>query len=273
MWQRIHVDHDFCNTYGIQIIAGRDFSKDRIADTTNFIINETACRNLGLTTEEAVGAIVEYDNGLRGEVIGVMRDFHFKTLHNSIEPLIIHIVPSRFRMLTVNVDFADFNKTLDWIKNKWNNFDPSSPLVYTSLGNFNEQNYALEKKFEKLVMLFTVIVFFLSSAGLVGLNIYIVNLKRKEIGIRKVLGARIASLLLTLSIPFAWISAIAFILSVPISIYALNLWLSGFAYKVDLPIPLFLMTGVLVFLICLGSIAIPSLKAALENPVRTLRDS
>ena len=273
MWQRIHVDHDFCNTYGIQIIAGRDFSKDRIADTTNFIINETACRNLGLTTEEAVGAIVEYDNGLRGEVIGVMRDFHFKTLHNSIEPLIIHIVPSRFRMLTVNVDFADFNKTLDWIKNKWSNFDPSSPLVYTSLGHFNEQNYALEKKFEKLVMLFTVIVFLLSSAGLVGLNIYIVNLKRKEIGIRKVLGARIASLLLTLSIPFAWISAIAFILSVPISIYALNLWLSGFAYKVDLPISLFLMTGVLVFLICLGSIAIPSLKAALENPVRTLRDS
>ena len=131
----------------------------------------------------------------------------------------------------------------------------------------------LEKKFEKLVVLFTVIVFLLSSAGLVGLNIYIVNLKRKEIGIRKVLGARIFSLLVTLSVPFAWITVIAFILSVPLSVYSLNLWLSGFAYKVDLSVSLFLITGVLVFLICLASIAIPSLKAALENPVRTLRDS
>ncbi|HZI24437.1 MAG TPA: FtsX-like permease family protein, partial [Chryseolinea sp.] len=113
----------------------------------------------------------------------------------------------------------------------------------------------------------------LSSAGLVGLNIYIVNLKRKEIGIRKVLGARILSLIVTLSVPFAGITAIAFLLSVPLSLYSLNLWLSGFAYKVDLSASLFLITGVLVFLICLGSIAIPSLKAALKNPVRTLRDS
>jgi putative ABC transport system permease protein len=273
MWQRIHVDHDYCKTYGIKIIAGRDFSRDRIADTTNFIINETACKNLGLRAEEAVGTIVEYDNELRGEVIGVMSDFHFKTLHSSIEPLILHIVPSRFRMLTVNIDFTDFNKTLEWIKDKWNIFDPSSPLVYTSLGHFNKQNYALEKRFEKLVILFTMIVFLLSSAGLVGLNIYIVNLKRKEIGIRKVLGARITSLLLTLSIPFVWICLISFILSVPICIYSLNVWLSGFAYKVDLSVTLFLITGALVFLICLGSIAIPSLKAALENPVRTLRDN
>jgi len=272
MWQRIHVDHDFCTTYGIKIIAGRDFEKQRIADTTNFIINEAACRHLGLTNAEAIGTIVEYDNGLRGEVIGVMSDFHFKTLHTAIEPLIIHIVPSRFRMLTVNVDFTDFNKTLEWMKQKWNNFDSSSPLVYTSLGDFNAQSYTLEKKFKKLVMLFTVIVFLLSSAGLVGLNIYVVNIKRKEIGIRKVLGARIPSLLVTLSAPFAGITVIAFLLSVPISLYSLNLWLSGFAYKVELSFSLFLITGGLVFLICLGSIVIPSLKAALENPVRTLRD-
>ena len=243
MWQRIHVDHDFCKTYGIKITAGRDFSKNRITDTTNFIINEAACRHLGLTNVEAIGTIVEYDNGLRGEVIGVMSDFHFKTLHTSIEPLIIHIIPSRFRMLTVNVDFTDFNKALEWMKQKWNNFDPSSPFVYTSIGHFNTQNYALEKKFEKLVMLFTVIVFLLSSAGLVGLNLYIVNIKRKEIGIRKVLGARIPSLLVTLCTPFAGITMIAFLLSVPISLYSLNLWLSGFAYKVDLSVVLIFNYG------------------------------
>jgi putative ABC transport system permease protein len=269
MWQRIHVDPDYCKTYGIQIIAGRDFST---SDSTNFIINESACRNLGLTSAEALGTIVEYDNGLQGEVIGVMSDFHFKTLHNAIEPLIIHIVPSRFRMLTVNVDFAGFHETLKWIEDKWNSFDPSSPLVYTPLGDFNDRNYALEKKFEKLVLLFTVIVFLLSSAGLLALNIYIINLKRKEIGIRKVLGARIASLLLTLSIPFARITVIAFMLSVPLSLYFMNVWLRGFAYKVDVPASIYFFTGMLLLLICIISIGIPSVKAALENPVRTLRE-
>lgn len=274
MWQRIHADHDFCKTYGIKIISGRDFSKAVASDTTNFIINETACRHLGLKDpNEAVGLEIEYDNGLRGKIIGVMKDFHFKTLHASIEPLIIHIIPSRFRMLTLNVDQADLYNTITWIKDKWEMLDPTVPFVYTSLGDFNERNYVFERKFSKLVIFFTLVVFILSATGLIGLNIYVVNLKRKEIGIRKILGAGIPGLLLGLSKRFAIITLVAFAISIPISWYALTLWLSGFAYKVTLSAELFITAGLITFILSMISITLPSLKAAVNNPVSVLNDN
>lgn len=274
MWQRIHADHDFCKTYGIKIVSGRDFSKVVASDTTNFIINETACRHLGLKNpDEAIGLEIEYDNGLRGKIIGVMKDFHFKTLHAAIEPLIIHIVPSRFRMLTLNVDDADFHNTITWIKNKWDAFDSSVPFVYTSLGDFNERNYVFERKFSKLIIFFTVVVFMLSATGLIGLNIYVVNLKRKEIGIRKILGAGVSDLLLSLSKRFAVITLIAFVISIPISWYSLTIWLSGFAYKVNLSAELFIIAGIITFMLSMISITVPSLKATINNPVSVLKDN
>lgn len=274
MWQRIHADHDYCQTYGIEIIAGRDFSKSNPADTMNFIINETAYKQLGFNSpEEAIGLEIGYDNGLRGKIIGVTKDFHFKTLHTSIEPLIIHIAPGRFRMLTLNIEQADLNNTIHWIKSKWGVFDPSIPFVYTSLSDFNEKNYIFERKFSKLIVMFTLVVATLSAMGLIGLNIYVINLKRKEIGIRKILGAGIPDLLSGLSRPFALITLVAFILSVPMSWYALTLWLSGFAYKVDLTAGLFIITGIITFSLSMVSIIFPSLLAAFSNPVKVLQEN
>jgi len=274
VWQRIHVDHDFCKTYGIDIVSGRDFSRASAADTSNFIINEIAVRHLGLeNSARAIGLEIGYDNGLRGKIIGVMRDFHFKTLHTPVEPLIIHIVPSRFRMLSLNVEHADFQNTISWIRNKWEAFDPSSPFVYTLLGDFNEGNYVFEKKFSKLIIFFTLVVSVLSTSGMIGLNIYIVNLKKKEIGVRKVLGAGIQDLLFSLNRRFAIIAAIGFVLSVPISWFALNTWLSGFAYKVSLSAGLFIAAGVIMSVLCVVSVSIPSLRAAGANPARALKEN
>ncbi len=274
MWQRIHVDHDYCRTYGIDIVAGRDFSTSNAADTANLIVNETAYRNLGLRTpEEVIGMEVGYDNGRRGKIVGVMKDFHFKTLHTSIEPLIIHIVPGRFRMLTVNVDQTGLPGTPEWLKSEWAQFDPSIPFVFASLSDFNEKNYVFEQKFSKLIFLFTLVVSILSAMGLIGLNIYIINLKRKEIGIRKILGAGIPDLLSCLSRPFAVISLIAFILSVPVSWYALSVWLSSFAYKVELSIGLFVLTGLIIFGLSMASIMFPSLLAAGSNPAKVLNEN
>jgi putative ABC transport system permease protein len=202
-----------------------------------------------------------------------MQDFHFKTLHNTIEPLIIHIVPGRFRMLTLNMDHADLQNTIAWIKNKWQTFDSSVPFVYTSLGDFNEQNYVFERKFSKLIIFFTVVVFLLSATGLVGLNIYVVNLKRKEIGIRKILGAGITDLLLNFTKRFAIITLVAFVLSVPISWYSLTVWLSGFAYRVNLSAGLFITAGAITFALSMISITFPSLKAASSNPVKVLKEN
>jgi len=274
LWQRIHVDHDFCRTYGIDIVAGRDFDKATAADTTNFIVNETATRHLGLANPaDAVGLDVDYGEGLQGKIVGVMKDFHFKTLHSTVEPLVIHIVPERFRMITLNVDQADFQQTITWIRNKWKNFDPDVPFVYTSLGDFNERNYGFERKFGKLIVFFTVIVSILSACGLIGLNLYVVNLRKKEIGIRKVLGAQVPDLLIGLLKRFATITLVAFLLSIPLSWYSLTIWLNSFAYKVNITTGLFVVAGIIVATLCGLSVALPSFRAAASNPVNALKEN
>ncbi|HMG93476.1 MAG TPA: FtsX-like permease family protein [Chryseolinea sp.] len=274
LWQRIHVDHDFCRTYGIEISAGRDFDKATAADTTNFIVNETATGHLGLRNPaDAVGLDVDYGEGLRGKIVGVMKDFHFKTFHSPVEPLVIHIVPERFRMITLNVDQAEFQQTIMWITDKWKNFDPDVPFVYASLGDFNERNYGFERKFGRLIMFFTVIVSILSACGLIGLNLYVVNLRKKEIGIRKVLGAQVSDLLIGLLKRFATITLIAFLLSVPLSWYSLTIWLNSFAYKVNITAGLFIVAGIITAALCLLSVALPSFRAAAYNPVNALKEN
>jgi putative ABC transport system permease protein len=274
LWQRIHVDHDFCRTYGIEIVAGRDFNKEIAGDTTNFLVNETAIRNLGVTNADgALGLDVDYGDGLRGKIVGVMKDFHFKTFHSPVEPLIIHIVPERFRMITLYVDQAEFPHTIGWIRDKWKNFDPDVPFVYTSLGDVNERNYGFERKFGKLILFFTLIVSILSACGLIGLNLYVVNLRKKEIGIRKILGAQVPDILVGLLKRFAMITVIAFVVSVPISWYSLTLWLNSFAYKVHISTGLFIVAGIITAGLCALSVALPSLNAATSNPVSALKEN
>ncbi len=271
LWQRLHTDHDFCKTYDIPIIAGRDFSKTIASDTGNFIINEAACRQLAVPPSEAVGLEIAGENDVRGKIVGVMKDFHFKTLHTAIEPLIAHIVPDRVRMLSVNIDNEDREATLTWIGAKWKALEPAVPFMYTSLDDFNGRNYALEHRFEKLIMFFTSVVFLLSVGGLISLNIYVVNLKRKEIGIRKISGADIQGVLLTLSRRFVFLTAASAILAAPFSWYGLSAWLNGFAYRVNLTPGLFISAGGITFMLSMLSIALPSLRAALKNPVDALK--
>lgn len=271
LWQRLHTDHDFCKTYDIPIIAGRDFSKTIASDTGNFIINEAACRQLAVPPSEAVGLEIAGENDVRGKIVGVMKDFHFKTLHTAIEPLIAHIVPDRVRMLSVNIDNEDREATLAWIGAKWKALEPAVPFMYTSLDEFNGRNYALEHRFGKLIMFFTSVVFLLSVGGLISLNIYVVNLKRKEIGIRKILGADIQGVLLTLSRRFVLLTAASAILAAPFSWYGLSAWLNGFAYRVNLTPGLFILAGGITFMLSMLSIALPSLRAALKNPADALK--
>jgi putative ABC transport system permease protein len=272
VWQRIHTDHDFCRTYNIPIVAGRDFSRTVASDTVNFIVNETACHHLGFKDPaDAIGVEIAGENRVKGSIIGVMKDFHFKTLHSEIEPLIIHIVPGRVRMLSVNVNPAQFAQTIRLIEDKWKTLMPSVPFVYTVLGDFNARHYTLERRFGKVIVFFTLIAFFLSVSGLVSLNIYIAGLKKKEIGIRKVLGANILSLLVNLSKKFAFMTALGFVVSIPLSWYAMSTWLSGFAYRVNLTSGLFMIAGVITLILSMVSIAIPSIRAAVSTPADVLK--
>jgi putative ABC transport system permease protein len=274
MWQRIHVDPDFCQTYGIKLVAGKNFSNTNLGDTASFIINEAACRYLNLKQpNEAVGLQVEYEDRYHGRVIGVMKDFHFKTLHQVIEPMIIHIVPERFRMLTVNMDTAQFANTLSWIRTEWNTFDPTSPFVYTSPEDSDLKNYGFERKFARLIAFFTVVAFMLSACGLIGLMMYILNLKRKEISIRKILGAETLELIIKFSKRFVWINLVGLACAVPLAWYAGNLWLNNFAYRVEVTAIVFIVAGSITLLLSAISIAFPLLQAVRENPATVLRES
>jgi len=270
LWQRLHTDHDFLKTYGIPLLTGRDFSTMIASDTSNYLVNEAACRDAGITIVEAVGLEIGTESNARGKIIGVFKDFHFKTLHSEIEPLIVHIVPDRVRMLSVNVNVSDFQDAISSIEKTWNKLTPGIPFTYSSLSEYNARNYVQEQKFSKLIMLFTLIVICLSASGLVSLNLYVVNLKRKEIGIRKVHGAGLRNVLLSLSKGFATITVMSFLISIPISWYLLDTWLSLFAYKVDITFWLFATAGIATFVISMASIAIPSIKAASENTVYIL---
>ncbi|MGC3947569.1 MAG: ABC transporter permease [Chryseolinea sp.] len=269
LWQRMHTDHDFCRTFQIPIVSGRDFSRQVASDSANYVINETAAKTLGLTSEQAIGADV---NGT-GKIIGVMKDFHFKTLHSRIEPLIIHIVPDRIRMLTVNIRNADTNETMKWLEQVWKQMQPEEPLVYTTMKGYNAQSYRFEEKFNRVIVFFTLVVFLLSVSGLVSLNVYIANLRRKEIGIRKILGAETSSLLMNLSKRFAITALVGFVLSLPLSWYALNSWLNGFAYRVDITTGVFVVSGVITFVLSMMAIAIPTWRTAGQKAVTVLRSA
>ncbi|HEX6889915.1 MAG TPA: FtsX-like permease family protein [Chryseolinea sp.] len=176
-------------------------------------------------------------------------------------------------MITLNVDQGELQQTIAWIKDKWKDFDPDAPFVYAFLGDFNKKNYGFERKFGKLILFFTVIVSILSACGLIGLNLYVVNLRKKEIGIRKVLGAQVQDLLISLLKRFATITLIAFLLSVPLSWYSLTAWLNSFAYKVNISAGLFIVAGIITATLCSLSVALPSLRAAASNPVNALKEN
>jgi putative ABC transport system permease protein len=274
MWQRIHADHDFCKTYGVQIIAGRDFSTQAASDTMNFIVNAAACRALGFkNASEAIGTEVGYGNGQRGKIIGVMNDFHFKTLHHKIEPLIIHIVPDRFRFLTLSINTVRVKETLAWLESRWNAFEPSSPFVYSLQEDAYSSVYAFERKFSNLINFFAIVVVVLSAGGLIGLNMYISTLKRKEIGIRKILGAKTSGLVIDFMQRFAIIAFAGFIISIPISWYLLETWLNGFSYKVTLSPELFIIGGMTTVIISTSSVLLPSLMASMTKPVEVLKEN
>jgi putative ABC transport system permease protein len=273
LWQRIHVDPDFCETYSIKLVAGRNFSNTNPVDTASFIINEAACRYLNLKQPgEAIGLQVEDENGYNGRVIAVMNDFHFKSLHQVIEPMIIHIVPERLRMLTLNLDTAQFANTLSSIANEWNTFDPTSPFIFTSPRDSDLGIYAFERKFARLIAFFTGIAFMLSACGLLGLMMYILNLKRKEISIRKILGAETIALLVKFLKRIIWINFVGVSCAIPFAWYVCNLWLNNFAYRMEVTAMVFILAGGVTLLLSVISIAFPLLRTVRESPAQVLRE-
>jgi putative ABC transport system permease protein len=265
------VDFDYIPQYKMKILAGRAFSKDFQTDTTQaMVVNEAAMKMFGYTSpQQIIGK--KFDQwGRKGMIIGVVKDFHFRSLQEVIKPLSIRIEPGGCDLLSVNVNAANIPSTLTAIENKWKALIPYRPFSYYFLDDFFDKQYRSEDRFGRLFLNFAILAIFISCLGLLGLASYSTMQRTKEIGIRKVLGASISNILTLLSKEFLKLVAISFFIAAPIAGYFMYKWLEGFAYRTNLYWWIFLLAAFIALFIALATISFQAIKAAIANPVKSL---
>jgi putative ABC transport system permease protein len=274
-------DDDYIKTLGMELVAGRDFSKDMPTDKEeSFIINETAVREFGFgTPQQALGQKINWPkwipDSLRpvkiGQVIGVVKDFHYSSLHEKVGSLVLEEYEPIKDKMAIKLKSADLNATIAYITGVWNKFSPDYPLEYKFLDESFGQMYKAEDKLGGLLTIFTVMAIFVGCMGLFALAAFTAEQRTKEIGIRKVLGASMVSILTMLSKTFLKPVVIASLIAFPIAWWAMNKWLEDFPYRVTISWHTFLIAGVLAIIIALITVSFQAIKAAVANPVESLR--
>ena len=265
------VDYDFFKTYQIKFSAGRDFSKKYATDdSAAFILNESAVHQLGWTAQDAIGKSMIY-GGNKGRIIGVVHDFNFESLHNQIVPIIFLITHTGNNQITVRISGKDIPATLQFLKNKWSEYRQNYPFDYNFLDDQIAGLYDKDKKVGDVFGIFAIIAIIIACLGLFGLASYTAEVRTKEIGIRKVLGASIPGIIALLSSEFTKLVLIANLIAWPLSYYFMNKWLSEFAYKSGISFWLYIGAGVTALVIALLTVSYQSFKVASTNLVKSLR--
>ena len=273
------VDQDYIKTMDMKMVAGREFSKDHPSDPANgFILNETAVKAFGYNTpEEALGKKIHWniwgrDTLKKGEVVGVVRDFHMRSLREKISPAVLHIHPSYFWTLTMRVKPEGLQNTIAHFKSTWEKSESEWPFEYKFLDKNFDDMYRNEEKLSAMLSGFTGFAILVACLGLFGLVEYSVNQRAKEISIRKVFGAGIPALLLLLTKRYLLLIAIAFAIVIPLSYYTSSEWLQNFAYRIDISPVIFVKAAALILLITFATVIFQSLRAAMSNPAKVLKN-
>ena len=265
------VDEQYLPTLGLELIKGRNFSAELKNESNKAIINEEAAKILGLG-DNPVGKTFKRAADPENEeftVIGVIKNFHFKSLHNEIDPLVLAYNP--YGGLIIKTKNAEVSKILDFAEEKWSKFNPQQAFTYSFLDESFEETYRNEKRMGIILSAFTMLTIFVACLGLFGLITFATEQRFKEIGIRKVLGANIGEIVGMLAADFIKLIFVAFLIAFPLGYYAMQKWLQDFAYRIDLSIWQFLMAAIITLAIALITISFKSIKAALQNPVKSLR--
>jgi putative ABC transport system permease protein len=266
------VDFDYLPQYKIKMVAGRAFSKDFRTDTTEaMVLNEAAVKMFGYTSpQQIIGK--KFDQwGRKGTIIGVMQDFHFRSLKEVIKPLSMRIEIDNCDLVSVNVAANNIPGTIASIENKWKSLIPNRPFSYFFLDEFFDKQYRSEERFGRLFFNFAILAIFISCLGLLGLASYSTMQRTKEIGIRKVMGASVSGIINLLSKDFLRLVLLSFIIAAPVAGYFMHKWLENFEYRTHLSWWIFAMAGILAFLIAILTISFQAIKAARMNPVDSLR--
>ncbi len=268
------VDMDYLPTMGLQLVAGRDFNKAFTADSTGVIVNEAAVKILGKTPKEALGMRLSNDLGQENpsfsKIIGVIKDFHYETLRKDIGAVSLSIGDSRGSM-AVKLNTAEYATSLASIEQIWNKLAPGQPFSYRFMDDAFNTTYQAEQKLGQIFMVFTSLSIIIACLGLFGLAAFNAEKRTKEIGVRKVLGASVSQITYKLTIDFLKLVAIAILISLPIGWYAMNQWLQDFSYRISIGWEVFAMAALLAVTIAIITVSYQSIKAAIVNPVRSLR--
>lgn len=270
----IYFDHDFIPGYEIEIVAGRAFQKGMSTDIGGaFLINEAALKAFGWSSpEEALGKRLQTGYGSRiNPIIGVTKNFHYRGLQNEVEPLIMEYYPERFRYITLSIDISKLKEILVFVESQWKSMFFSNPFESFFLDTDFGRQYRADEQVGRIFGIFTLLGLFIACLGLLGLASFTAESRTKEIGIRKVLGASVSGIVLMLSKEFTKWVLLANCIAWPAAYYFLDRWLKNFAYRTSIDIATFLLSGLLVLVIALLTISFQSLKAALANPVDSLR--
>ena len=266
------VDYDFIPTLGIEIKEGRNFSRDFPTDVDDaYIVNETAVKNFGW--DQALGKRIIWagDRNKKGLVIGVVKDFHFKSFRQEIESLVLHMSPGAPSYASLRIGGEDIRETMSYIEREWLEWLPGHPFEYFFLDDDFDRLYRSEEKMGRVFQSFTILAIFISCLGLFGLTAYSLERRTKEIGIRKVLGASVSKIVVMFSKDFSKEILLANIIAWPIIYWAMSRWLQNFAYRIEISIWSFFVSAFLVILVSLMTIGYQFIKAALANPVDSLR--
>lgn len=273
--RRFGVGHEFLEAYGIQMAAGRgflysDYGRDR-QKIQNIVVNESAVKLLGFTSnEDAVGKTLKvYDRKM--DIVGVAKDFHQKSLHYAIEPLIMHPDAGPYSPISIRVNPTNITATVAAIKTKYDAFFPGNLFDYYFLDErFNDQ-YKNDQLFGKVFSIFAGFAIFVACLGLLGLSLFATIQRTKEIGVRKVLGASVSNIVMLISKDFILLVIVALVVASPIAWFIMNRWLQDFVYRIHISWWVFLLAGALAVFIALATISFQAIKAAVANPVKSLR--
>jgi len=262
----IFADYDFLKTYKVEIAQGRDFSKDFGSDLKNgYLLNEEAVKEIGW--KEPIGKT--FNDGL---VIGILKNFHYKSLYEPVKPLFISVNPDNINFLSIRINSKNVTASLDYMQKSWIEIFPQSPFEYFFFDNHLDKLYKSEIKLVSIFNWFSGLAIMISCLGLIGLTSISVVKKNKEIGIRKVLGASVEGVVFMITKEFILIVIAANVVAWPITYYVMNKWLEDFAYRIEISWWMFVLSGGIALAIAIATVSMQAIKAAVANPVDSLRN-
>ncbi|HEY1871563.1 MAG TPA: FtsX-like permease family protein, partial [Chitinophagaceae bacterium] len=263
------IGYSYAKTMKLQFAEGRDFSKDFATDSTAYILNEAAVKQIGY--KDPLGKPLTFW-GKKGTIVGVLKDFHFNSLHQAIKPLILRLGENEdYGIMLARIKAGETKNVISSMESISKELNPSFPFSYRFADDEFQKLYTSESIIGKLSLYFASLAIFICCLGLLGLAIFTAEQRTKEIGIRKVLGANAASLFVLLSKEFLWLVIIALLIATPVAWYAMNNWLHDFAYHASISWWMFFVAGLVAIMIALITVSFNAIKAALANPVKSLR--